>query len=294
MSSARLDGRRLAYFVAVADHGGFTAAARAVFVSQPALSLAVKELEAELGVALFHRLGRQVVLTPAGQALLGPARQALRDVETGRAAVAAVVGLETGSLTLGCLPTLAADPLAGLIGHFRQAHPGVRIDLVAAEDTADLLDLLRTGRCELGLATTDDRPGDLEGRVVADQQLLAILPPGTPPPANGRGLGGLEEVALVTTPPGTSSRRLLEERFAAAGARPQVAVVTAQRDAVLPLVLAGAGGALVPEWLATVAVRLQATVGRPDPPIVRQVSLLHRPGPLAPAAERFCELATAR
>jgi DNA-binding transcriptional LysR family regulator len=290
-AASKLDGRRLGYFVAVADHGSFTAAAKALFVSQPALSLAVKELEAELGTGLFHRLGRQVVLTPAGEALIGPARQALRDIETGRAAVAAVIGLESGSLTLGCLPTLAVDPMAGLIGRFRQAHPGIRIDLAAPEDTADLLDLLRSGRCELGIAGTDDRPSDLQGQVVAEQLLLAILPPGSPVPAGPRALGGLEDMPLVATPQGTSSRQLLEEGFAETGAMPSVAVVTAQRDAILPLVLAGAGAALVPEALAEVAALLGAAVVRPDPPITRQVSVLHRPGPLAPAAQRFLGLA---
>ena len=72
---------------------------------------------------------------------------------------------------------------------------------------------------------------------------------------------------------------------------PSVAVVTAQRDAILPLVLAGAGAALVPEALAEVAALLGAAVVRPDPPITRQVSVLHRPGPLAPAAQRFLGLA---
>lgn len=291
MPSSRLTGRRLEYFVAVADHGTFTAAARALFVSQPALSLAVKELEAELGTELFHRLGRQVVLTSAGTALLGPARQSLRDVETGRSAVAAVLGLEAGTLSLGCLPTLAAEPLAGMIGRFRRAHPGVRIDLAAPEGSADLLGLLRTGRCELGIAGADDRAGDLVGRPLGEQELLAIHPPDTPAAVAGKLLGGLAEVPLVATPEGTSTRRMLDEAFAAAGLDPAVAVVTAQRDAVLPLVLAGAGAALVPEPLAAVAARLGAVVGQPRPSITRAVSILHRPGPLAPAARRFLEVA---
>ena len=92
-----MDLRQLSYVVAVADHGGFTRAAEAVHVTQPALSQAVRTLEAELGVELFHRTGRSVVLTAAGEALLGPARRALRDAETARAAVAEVAGLaETG------------------------------------------------------------------------------------------------------------------------------------------------------------------------------------------------------
>src|ERR1700722_8665827 len=113
-----MDSSRLRHFVAVVDHGGFTAAAQAVFVSQPALSLAVKELEAELGVALFVRRGRKVHLTSAGRALLGPARQVLRDLETGQAAVEAVAGLTAGNLTMASLPTLAADPLAPMVGTF--------------------------------------------------------------------------------------------------------------------------------------------------------------------------------
>src|ERR1700677_5090398 len=130
-----MDSHRLRHFVAVVDHGGFTAAAQAVFVSQPALSLAVKELEAELGVAVFTRNGRKVQLTSAGRALLGPARQVLRDLETGEAAVAAVAGLTAGNLTMASLPPLAADPVAPLVGAFRRRFPGIQIDLAAPEDT---------------------------------------------------------------------------------------------------------------------------------------------------------------
>ena len=232
-----------------------------------------------------------MVLTAAGEALIGPARQALRDVETGGRQWRRWSGWSGEPLSLGCLPTLAADPMAGLIGRFRQDHPGVRIDLAAPEDTADLVDLLRSGRCELGIAGSDDRPkrsrGSGRGRAA---------PAGHPPTRRRRSgwrqaLGGLEGVPLVATPEGTSSRRLLEEGFADAGATPSVAVVTAQRDAILPLVLAGAGSALVPERLAEVAALLGAVVGHPDPPITRQVALLYRPGPLAPAAQRFVGLA---
>src|SRR5271166_5151872 len=172
-----MDLRRLRYFVAVAEHGGFSAAARAIFVAQPAVSLAVKELEAELGTDLFVRLGRHVVLTPAGDALLGPVRQALRDVATGRAAVDAVRGLTGGTLAVCCLPTLAADPLAGIVGRFRRAAPAVLIELVTAQDTDDVVAQLGAGRCELGVAEP------AEGPVVCDelapQTMAVIFPPGT-------------------------------------------------------------------------------------------------------------------
>ncbi len=310
-----MDLRRLTYFLAVVDHGGFTAAADEVDVSQPALSLAVKELERELGVALFDRVGRRVRLTAAGEALVGPARQALRDVETGRAAVAAVAGVRSGSLALASLPTLVADPLAELVGRFRRRYPGVVVDLAAPEDTSDLVAMVRDGRCEAGITEIPEIPGDLVSRVIGSQALLLILPPGLGGWGNPIGEGGvgvpeiegprtqdavlpdlsladLVRTPFVATPVGTSTRRLLDEGFAGAGAEPRVAVVTAQRDAILPLVLAGAGAALVPEPIAAVARALGATVARPSPAVERTLALVHRTGTLAPAAARFVELAT--
>ncbi len=326
-----MDLRRLTYFLAVVDHGGFTAAAVEVDVSQPALSLAVKELEREVGVRLFDRVGRRVLLTAAGRALVEPARQALRDVETGRAAVAAVAGVRAGTLALASLPTLAADPLAELVGRYRRRYPGVMVDLAAPEDSSDLVAMVRDGRCEVGITETTEVPSDLTSRAIGGQALLLILPPGVggwgnpigeseepkeperndPDGSNERtagarassGAGGgpatlplsdLVGVPFVAAPPGTSTRRLLDEGFAAANAVPQVAVVTAQRDAILPLVLAGAGAALVPEPIAVVARALGATVARPFPSVERSIALIHRTGPLAPAAARFVDLATDR
>jgi DNA-binding transcriptional LysR family regulator len=295
--------RRLEHFLTVVDHGGFTAASYEVEVSQPGLSLAVKELESELGVPLFERLGRRVLLTAAGQALVGPARQALRDVATGRAAIAAVVGASSSSLSLASLPTLAADPLAGLVGRYRQHHPGVVLDLAAPEDTSDLLSMVRDGRCEAGLTEAEELPDDLVSHRLGDQQLLLIFPPGAATRSGDsaadqadaiiatHALGDMVDVPFVATPVGTSTRRLLDEGFARAGAVPRVAVVTAQRDAILPLVLAGAGAALVPEPLAVVAGSLGAVVGRPSPAVTRSIVLIHRAGPLSPAASRFVALA---
>ena len=142
-----MDLRRLRLFLAVVDGGGMTRAAEAEHVSQPSVSQAVRELEAELGTPLFHRVGRRVVLTAAGEALVEPTRQVLRDVETGRAAVAAVSGLDAGRLDLVALPTLAADPVAPLVGAFRLAHPGIDIALADPTDAADLVDLVASGEC---------------------------------------------------------------------------------------------------------------------------------------------------
>jgi LysR family transcriptional regulator, carnitine catabolism transcriptional activator len=289
-----MDSNRLRHFVAVVDHGGFTAAAQAVYVSQPALSLAVKELEAELGVALFVRSGRRVQLTPAGTALLEPARQVLRDLETGQAAVEAVAGLKAGHVTLASLPTLAADPVAPLVGAFRRRYPGVRIDLAAPEGTSELFDLVVAGSCELGVTDAHDIPDALESHPLGRQSLVLILPPGSDHLEGAViDLATLGGMPFVVAPPGTSTFRLLEEGFAAVHGTPSVAVVTAQRDAIVPLVIAGAGAALVPESVARTASGLGAVTARPTPPLERALALVHRAGPLSPAATRFIEIATA-
>lgn len=288
-----MDSRKLAYFVAVVDHGGFTAASKAVFVSQPALSLAVKDLEAEVGAELFTRIGHRVRLTAAGSALLEPARQVLRDLETGRAAVAAVTGLLSGSLSLASLPTLAADPMAGMVGEFRRHFEGVRVDLAAPENSDDLFALVESGTCELGLTDAVDVPPTLAAISLGTQELVFILPPDSVP-AGGDPLGALElgEIPLVVAPIGTSTRRLMDQQFGALGREPTLAVVSAQREAILPLVVAGAGAALVPEAMALIAEKLGAVVAPPTPPAIRDLVLVHRLGPLSPAASRFVRLST--
>jgi DNA-binding transcriptional LysR family regulator len=288
-----MESHRLRHFIAVVDHGGFTAAAQAVYVSQPALSQAVKELESELGVALFVRSGRRVQLTPAGTALLEPARQVLRDLETGQAAVEAVAGLKAGNLTMASLPTLAADPVAPLVGAFRRRYPGVRIDLAAPEGTSELFDLVVAGTWELGVTDAHDVPDVLESHPLGQQSLVLILPPGSDHVEGAEiDLATLGATPFVVAPPGTSTFRLLEEGFAAVHGTPTVAVVTAQRDAIVPLVIAGAGAALVPESVARTASGLGAVTARPAPPLERALALIHRSGPLSPAATRFIEIAT--
>jgi LysR family carnitine catabolism transcriptional activator len=154
--------------------------------------------------------------------------------------------------------------------------------------------LVETGKCELGLTDALDVPDTLEATGLGPQVLVFILPPGTTTSgAEAAKLTNFEGTSFVAAPEGTSTRRLLDERLGAVGLQPKLAVVSAQRDAILPLVLAGAGAALVPESMAHIAEQLGAVVARPDPPAVRQLVLVHRPGALSPAATRFSELALA-
>ena len=215
----------------------------------------------------------------------------MRDVETGRAAVEAVAGLDAGRLDLGALPTLAIDPLAPLVGEFRRAHP--RVDDRAGGPTPtppSLEELVATAGCEVALTVTAPSEADLVTVRLGAQDLLAVLPPGSNA-SHTMSITTLGRFPLVAAPPGTATRMQLEEAFADAGVTPMIAVVAEQREAILPLVLAGAGATLYPRPLAEQAARLGATVVALRPRLSRPVLLVHRRGPLSPAATAFVALA---
>jgi DNA-binding transcriptional LysR family regulator len=287
-----MDLRQVDYVLAVAEEGGFTAAAAAVNVAQPSLSQSVRNLEAELGVELFHRVGRGVVLSSAGEAFVAAARQVRREVAELRDSVAAVRDVVAGTLEVAALPTLAVDPLAPLIGAFRQLHPGVAVRLIDPGDDGPA-SAVRGGGAEIGVVELPVAD-DLVTFPLGQQDLLAICSKG-----DGASLGkvaslsALAALPLVATPAGTSTRRVLDSALAAAGVEGRVAVEVDQREAVIPLVLAGAGISFVPSAQARGAARQGAWVVRPDPPLQRSIGLVHRDRRLSPAARAFVELVSA-
>jgi DNA-binding transcriptional LysR family regulator len=288
-----MDERRLRYFLAVVDEGSVTRAAQRLRVAQPSLSQALRAFEEELGVQLFHRVGRGLRLSDAGEALTGPARQILRAINDARHAISGVVELQTGTLEIAALATLAVDPMATLIGRFRERHPGVQVRVLEPESADGVRALVRDGACELGAAHLPLHGDQLAAHPLGEQELLFVLPPGAAPTTE-RPLGAREltQTPLVVSPPGTSTRMLLEQALAAVGVTPQIAVQTAAREAIVPLVLAGAGAALLPAPLAHEAQRRGAILRRARPAITRTVGLIHRQAPLSAAARSFLALAT--
>jgi LysR family carnitine catabolism transcriptional activator len=285
--------RQADYVLAVIDHGSFTAGARALDVSQPSLSEGIRRLEDELGVRLFHRVGRHVVLTDAGHAFEAPARRLVRERALAFEAVGAVRGLAEGTLDVVALPTLAVDPLARLVGRFRVAHPGIVVRIAEPEDMSGIEARVADGRSELALSELPPRNDDLVALQLARQEIFAVCPPGTrvPTPLS---VARLADMPLVTTPLGTSTRDLLERALASAGVVAAVAVETAQREALGPLVLEGAGTSFLPRAMADRLGKEGAVTARLTPPLVRTIGILHRASPLTPAARAFVELARSR
>jgi len=283
--------RQLEYVVGVVDEGGFTRAATALHVTQPALSDGIRRLEAELGLELFHRVGRQAVLSAAGEAFVEPARQVLRDLGVLRTSVAAVAGLTAGMLDVVALPTLAVDPLAALVGSFRHAHPGVVVRVDQPEDTAAVATRVRSGRSEIGLTELPVAEPGLVSRELTEQELLVVVPPDSPLAGRRRiTTADLASVPLVTSPVGTSTRGLIDAAFAAIEAAPDIVVETDQREAIVPLVVAGAGASILPRPQAEAAAVFGASTVSLSPRLVRSIGLVWRDGPLSPAARAFVNL----
>ncbi|WP_371749552.1 LysR family transcriptional regulator [Streptomyces sp. NBC_01283] len=290
-----MDVRQLEYFLAIVDHGGFNRAASALYLSQPSLSQAVQALERDLGSSLFHRIGRRAVLTEAGSALIEPARAAVRSLQTARASVTAVHELREGCLDIAAMPSQAVEPLTTMIRAFRGRYPGVSVNIRAAFTSGDVVDMVRTGAAELGLLATS---GPLTGKevvthAVGEQRFVLVTPPDGPFSA-GRPVA-CEELAgqqLIVGQRGTGMRAYvdgLRER----GIDFAIAAETEHRVAILPLVLAGAGLAVVTESWRTMAERAGALVLDIEPRTTLQIALVSRRAEQAPAAHAFLTCALA-
>jgi DNA-binding transcriptional LysR family regulator len=286
-----MERRELEYFLAIAEHGSFTAAAQALHVAQPSLSHAIRNLENELGGRVFHRLPHGVALTAAGEALVEPARQVMRDLSTASASVRQVLGLSAGRLDVVAQTTLAVDPLAELLGAFLREHPKVGVTVSDPELGSDVTSAVRAGECELGVVDAEHPVGDLESMLLPGREILAVLPPGSATERKALSGSELSTLDWVTTPRGTATRAVIEDTVGVEG--PAVAVETAHQAMVVPLVLAGAGATLLPESMALDAAARGAVVLPLRPRVVRRGVLFWRPGPLSPAAAEFVRLAEA-
>jgi DNA-binding transcriptional LysR family regulator len=284
-----MDRRQLDYFTTVAEQLSFTKASAILHVAQPSLSQAIKSLERELGVQLFHRLAQGIRLTSAGEALLGPAKQTLRDFAAAAAAVANVTDLSGGQLDIASLPAVARDPLVPMIVRMHTRHPGVKIR-VSHPGGDDVLTSLRTGDSELAMTIEPAHTADLAVINFPLEHVHVAFPP-----SSVREQGSLlpvRELADVRLLAVTANKARVTEILAEIGIMsPNFVVETEDREMILPLVLGGVGAALLPSALVPEAQALGAIVCRIDPPVRRTAMLVHRPGQLTPAAAGFVEIA---
>jgi DNA-binding transcriptional LysR family regulator len=202
--------------VAVAEQGGFSAAARRLHVVQSAVSGTVSALERELDAQLFQRTTHRVALTPAGEAFVPAARAALQAAEQARAAVDVVKGELRGRVTVGVMQGLYPG-LNRALADFHRAHPAVAMHLRNA-DAAELRQRLQDSTVDLAVIALERvRQRGLLVRMLAREEMALVAAPDSTHVADGPiMLDQVAELPLVDFSPGWAVRRSVDRAFRAA------------------------------------------------------------------------------
>jgi DNA-binding transcriptional LysR family regulator len=287
-----MDARQLKFFLAVVDHGGFGKAADQLMVAQPSLSQAIAGFERELGMPLFHRVGRGVVLSEAGKALVGPARVVLRDIAEAEAAMRELKGLRGGRVDLIAMPSPGMEPLTTILIGFARHHPDVTVNVEAGFTPEEVLDVVRTGTCEIGVLGSAEptRASDLDVVELESQALVLISgPDDAVSPGQTVRRDDLSGCRLIVSQRGSLMRALVDDVLAE-GIQVTIAAEIAHRTSILPMVLNGLGRAVMPSSWTQTARRAGATVQRIVPESYLHVCAVSRRSHLtAPAAALMAE-----
>ncbi len=265
---------------AIAEHGSFTAAAAALGYTQPAISQMVRRLEQRTGTALVERMGRHVRLTEAGEVLARHAVSVLAALDAAEEEVAAIAGLRSGRVRLMAFPSSSASLVPRALALLKARFPDVSVRFSEAEPPESLA-ALRAGECDLAVAFAYDgtdigRGEDLESFVIKplleDEVRIAV------PPEHPLASHEVVDLAAAADEPWIAGcprcRGHLVSLANDAGFRPNVAFETEDYVAVLGLVRAGLGVALVPDLILE-AAHQSGIAARPlSPPSRRQIHVV--------------------
>ncbi|WP_218802705.1 LysR family transcriptional regulator, partial [Klebsiella quasipneumoniae] len=235
----------LATFRLVVQRGSFSAAADALGISQPAVSLQVRQLEQFLQTRLLERTGRGIKATAAGMALLAHSEQIDRAVNSAVQSVSAFSQEVNGSLTLGTGATACIHLLPPLLQHLRQQHPLLTVG-VTTGNTLDIVRAVEENRLDLGLVTLPVQGRSLAVTAVVDEEFVVIHPSheaGIPAVCTPEELQALPLIAFEA---GSGTRDLIDRWFRSAGLAVTPVMQLGSIEAIKRMVRAGLGYSIVP------------------------------------------------
>lgn len=273
---------QLRYLRAVVRTGSVTAAAEEQHVAQPSISKQIRLLERELGVPLFHRVGRHLVPTEAALQLAECASRVLDDLQSTAAAIAGPESRRGGSLHICATETVANHLLPPALSRLREESPeaNVRVEMLG---TDDIVARVLADEVDFGMAVLPLVDSRIEAFHLLTEDVLVAVPPGHPLAAErtapmARVLG---DPALLLSMPGHGLRAQVDAAAAALAIELQPRIELRSQQALLAMVAAGGGVALAPRM--SVEGRGDIAALPLDPPLTREVGWVRRRGRHLPA-----------
>lgn len=239
---------QLHIFHMVAKLGSFSRAAEELLISQPAVSIQVRELEKSMGSALIHRMRRGLRLTDTGETVYGYTKRIFSLAEEMQSAVQDIQGLTSGRLTIGSSTTPGEYILPWVIGQFRQKYPGLEISL-SISNTQSVVERILSRELDLGMAGA---PVNLEGLVsfpYVSDDVVIIAAPGHPL-SSSRHLepSDLKDEDFILREPGSATRSTAEECLKQHGVSVRVVMELGSNEAVKRAVAAGLGLGMISKF----------------------------------------------
>ncbi|MEV6316674.1 LysR family transcriptional regulator [Streptomyces sp. NPDC051776] len=269
------DSRHLKTFHEVVRAGSYSAAARSLGYTQPAITQQMKALERSVGTPLFTRVGRRMQLTEAGEALSRHTEVILDNLATAQAQLGAIARLRSGRVRVCAFPSASATLIPEAMARLAGEHPGVHVELQEGEPPASLRRVVR-GECDIALAFTypglrAEVPEELAEIPLMEDMLTVLLPTGHPL-ARRRSvhLRDLRDERWIAGCPRCSANFL--HACAEEGFVPDVAFTTDDNLVVQSLVAAGVGIAVMPALVLSFLCHEKVTGRAVEPHTRRQVS----------------------
>lgn len=289
-----MERRELVYFLAVVKAGTISGAARELGLSQPTVSQTIADLEASLGMALFTR-AHGMTLTAAGRAFQAPARRALKALESARWAVEEIKGMYAGELDIGCVVNTAVDPVSTLLAEFARLAPSIKVRVRGITSGNPDFDALTRGEIEFLFAENTVPPRGIESIEIGSHEVAIVLPPGTDVPDRPMRLAEMGRFTWIASPyPPSVARSRLSVLLADEGLHDlDPAIEIAYRQAVVPLVLAGTGAAVMSVPEARIAQRAGAVLRPLEKDFATEHACYWAAENLSPAGRAFLDICRA-
>lgn len=280
-------------FVEVVDRGSFSAAARGLGISQPAVTMQIQGLESDIGATLLERRYRRVQLTEAGRALLPTARGVLAKLDSAREEIGRLSDTVSGHLEIAASTTPGQYVLPKVLGSFLRAYPDVTVSL-RVHDTAEVIDRVEAGEAHIGVTGAKRSQAKVEFEEIGTDRLVVVCPTDSPLASGPVTIGALAEQRFIVREPGSGTRTVIESVLRDSGidaADLNVVMELGTNEAIVSAVEGGMGVGVVSHWMADKALKLGtiAEVAVPPFPVERPFYTVLPRGVASRAAQAFAD-----